>query len=57
MAIKAQFFPRFRTSCPCSTTLGDNTIIVSRDAAGNILVNGGAVAVTGGGSPRSPTPR
>lgn len=25
----------------------DNTIIVSRDAAGNILVNGGSVAVTG----------
>jgi len=26
----------------------DNTIIVSRDVAGNILVNGGSVAVTGG---------
>ena len=26
----------------------DNTITVSRDAAGKILVNGGAVAVTGG---------
>ncbi len=33
------------------TVLGDsqnNTIVVSRNAAGNILVNGGAVAVTGG---------
>src|SRR6185436_18247140 len=27
---------------------GDNTIAVSRDAAGRILVNGGAVAVRGG---------
>src|SRR5262249_3032573 len=26
----------------------DNNIVVSRDAAGNILINGGAVAVTGG---------
>src|SRR3712207_448552 len=26
----------------------DNTITVSRDAAGKLLVNGGAVAVTGG---------
>src|SRR5262245_14312349 len=26
----------------------DNNIVVSRDAAGHILVNGGAVAVTGG---------
>ena len=26
----------------------DNTITVSRDAAGNILVNGGAVPITGG---------
>ncbi|MEA2143138.1 MAG: hypothetical protein QOI64_1568, partial [Solirubrobacteraceae bacterium] len=26
----------------------DNSIVVSRDAAGNILVNGGAIAVTGG---------
>ena len=26
----------------------DNTIVASRDAAGNILINGGAVAVTGG---------
>src|SRR5262245_28309392 len=33
------------------TVLGDagnNTIVVSRDAAGRILVNGGAVAVRGG---------
>src|SRR5260370_759674 len=26
----------------------NNTIVVSRDAAGHILVNGGAIAVTGG---------
>ena len=26
----------------------DNSIITSRDAAGNILVNGGAVPITGG---------
>src|SRR6478736_5051826 len=26
----------------------DNTIVTSRDAAGNILVNGGAVPITGG---------
>ena len=26
----------------------DNTITESRDAAGNILINGGAVAITGG---------
>ena len=29
---------------------GDNSIIVSRNAAGNILVNGGAVPITGGGA-------
>ncbi len=28
----------------------DNSIVISRDAAGNILVNGGAVAITGGTS-------
>jgi hypothetical protein len=33
----------------------DNTITTSRNAAGNILVNGGAVAVNG--RQRSPTPR
>ena len=32
----------------------DNNITVSRDAAGKILVNGGAVAVLGG-TPPSPT--
>src|SRR5262245_54898298 len=26
----------------------DNSIVISRDAAGRILVNGGAIAVTGG---------
>jgi Ca2+-binding RTX toxin-like protein len=33
----------------------DNTIIVSRDAAGNILVNGGSVVVTGGSTTVSNT--
>jgi Ca2+-binding RTX toxin-like protein len=33
----------------------DNTIIVSRDIAGNILVNGGSVAVTGGSTTVSNT--
>ena len=33
----------------------DNTIVVSRDAAGKILVNGGAVKIRAG-RPRSPTP-
>ncbi len=33
----------------------DNTVTVSRNAAGNILINGGAVP-RAGGTPRSPTP-
>jgi Ca2+-binding RTX toxin-like protein len=47
MAITASFTP----ATGLLTVLGDaldNTIIVSRDAAGNILINGGAVAVVGG---------
>jgi Ca2+-binding RTX toxin-like protein len=47
MAIKASF----SHSAGLLTELGDsldNTIITSRDAAGQILVNGGAVAVDGG---------
>jgi Ca2+-binding RTX toxin-like protein len=47
MAIKASF----SRSAGLLTELGDsldNTIITSRDAAGQILVNGGAVAVDGG---------
>jgi hypothetical protein len=35
----------------------DNTITIDRNAAGNILVNGGAVAITGAGRRPSPTPR
>jgi hypothetical protein len=34
----------------------DNNVTISRDAAGKLLVNGGAVTVAGG-SRRSPTPR
>jgi Ca2+-binding RTX toxin-like protein len=46
-AVTASFTP----SAGVLSVLGDslnNTIVVSRDAAGRILVNGGAVAVTGG---------
>jgi hypothetical protein len=45
MAVTSFFTP------PTLTTLGDaldNTITTSRNAAGNILVNGGAVPVQGG---------
>jgi Ca2+-binding RTX toxin-like protein len=41
----------FTSGAGILTVFGDsqnNTIVVSRNAAGNILVNGGAVAVTGG---------
>ena len=34
--------------CPCSATARGNSIAISRDAAGKILVNGGAIAVVGG---------
>ena len=47
MAIKATFSP----GTGLLSVLGDNadnTIVTSRDAAGNILVNGGAVAIDGG---------
>jgi Ca2+-binding RTX toxin-like protein len=47
MAIKATFSP----NAGLLTVLGDsldNTIVTKRDAAGNILVNGGAVAIDGG---------
>ncbi|HZY85509.1 MAG TPA: hypothetical protein VFE78_11815, partial [Gemmataceae bacterium] len=46
-AITASFSP----GAGILTVLGDslnNTIVVSRDGAGHILVNGGAVAVRGG---------
>ena len=45
MAIKGKFLSGFLSVFGDGA---DNTITVSRDAAGNILVNGGAVAVTGG---------
>jgi Ca2+-binding RTX toxin-like protein len=45
MAIKASFFPS--TLAVFGDDL-DNTIITSRDAAGNILINGGAVSINGG---------
>lgn len=47
LAVTATFLPGAQTL----TVFGDalnNTIDISRDAAGKILVNGGAVAVTGG---------
>ncbi|CAN7749744.1 calcium-binding protein [Bradyrhizobium sp. LjRoot220] len=46
MAIKASFSPSGFLTIIDDTL--DNTITLSRNAAGNILVNGGAVAVTGG---------
>ena len=49
MAIKAQFNPGSGLLSVFDDA-GDNSIIVSRDAAGNILVNGGAVPITGGGA-------
>jgi Ca2+-binding RTX toxin-like protein len=47
MAIKASFFP----TAGLLSVFGDNlddTIVMSRDAAGQILVNGGNVPITGG---------
>src|SRR5260370_3418804 len=47
MAITASFSP----SSGVLTVIDDsqdNTIVASRDAAGNILINGGAVAIIGG---------
>jgi Ca2+-binding RTX toxin-like protein len=47
MAVSASFSPPSQTL----TVLGDpltNSITTSRDAAGNLLVNGGAVAISGG---------
>ena len=47
MAIKASFFP----TAGLLSVFGDNlddTIVMSRDAAGQILVNGGAVPIAGG---------
>ena len=46
-AVTASFTPRAGTLTVFGDNL-DNTIDVSRNAAGTILVNGGAVAVLGG---------
>jgi Ca2+-binding RTX toxin-like protein len=47
MAITASFSPGARVLSVFGDSL-DNTIVASRDAAGNILINGGAVSVVGG---------
>jgi Ca2+-binding RTX toxin-like protein len=47
MAIKATFSPGSALLTEFGDSL-DNTITTSRDAAGNILVNGGTVAIDGG---------
>ena len=52
MAIKATFSPGFLS---VSDDNADNSIIMSRDAAGRILVNGGAVADHRAELRRSPT--
>src|SRR5262245_27071150 len=46
-AVTASFLPGAATLTVFGDAL-DNTITISRDAAGTILVNGGAVTVTGG---------
>jgi len=47
MAVTATFLPASGTLSIFGDAL-DNNITVSRDAAGNILINGGAVAIQGG---------
>jgi Ca2+-binding RTX toxin-like protein len=47
MAVTASFIPATGLLTEFGDTL-DNTIVTSRDAAGNILINGGAVAIAGG---------
>src|SRR3979411_2422213 len=47
MAIKASFFPSARLLSEFGDS-HDNTITTSRDAAGQLLVNGGAVSIDGG---------
>src|SRR5439155_25071874 len=47
MAIKASFSPGSGLLSVFGDNL-DNTILVNRDAAGSIFINGGAVSVTGG---------
>ena len=55
MAIKASFSPSAGLLSVFDDNL-NNTIVASRDAAGNILINGGAVAVTGGAADGSQHP-
>jgi len=50
MAIKATFSPTTGLLSEFGDD-GDNVIVTSRDAAGQILVNGGAVPVCGGAAP------
>jgi Ca2+-binding RTX toxin-like protein len=47
MAIKANFLSGFLSVFGDNA---DNSIVVSRDAAGNLLINGGAVGIAGGRS-------
>lgn len=47
MAIKANLFPGARL-LSISGDNADNTIMASRNAAGNILINNGAIPVVGG---------
>ena len=47
MAIKATFTRTAQLLTELGDA-GDNTIVTSRDAAGQILVNGGAVPIDGG---------
>src|SRR5262249_22643678 len=47
MAVKASFFPTAGLLSVFGDSL-DDTIVTSRDAAGQILVNGGNVSITGG---------
>ena len=55
MAIKASFSPGAGLLSEFGDS-ADNTITTSRDAAGQILVNGGAVPIAGRPTRPSPTP-
>ena len=55
MAIKASFSPGSGILSVFDDNL-NNTIVVSRDAAGTIFINGGAVTVTGGTATVANTP-
>src|SRR5262245_51861502 len=47
MAVQATFLPGSQLLIE-SGDAGDNNIVTSRDAAGQLLMNGGAVAIQGG---------